>query len=306
MAVSSGFFNSKDHDRKYDAEQISGLFEGIINDGVYESVGNIFRVAATTGMNVTVDTGRAWFNSRWTLNDALIVLTVPTAEQVLDRIDAVVLEVNNLDTVRENAIKIIKGTPGSAPGKPTLSKTGDIYQYPLAYITVKAGVTTITQPDIENAVGTSECPFVTGIIKTIDIDGLILQWSTQFNLMFAELEAMIAQAASQTLLDKSVTFPKLANDAVKRVVTNKTVLVADFVSDETYSDYSYRAAITINGVTSDMIPEVMFDVEDAINGIYAPVAKTYDGGVYIYASVPPSENLVIPTIIVWREGAGTW
>ena len=306
MALTSGFFNSKNHDRLYDATQISTLFEGLINDGVYQGVGHIFKVSASNGMNVTVDTGRAWFNNTWTRNDALIVLTVPTAEQVLKRIDAVVIEVNSLDTVRNNSIKIVKGTPASNPAKPSLTKNDDVHQYPLAYITVDPNVTVITQQKIQNAVGTSACPFVTGIIDTLDIDDLIAQWSSEFNVLFAELEDMIAQAASQTILDKSVTFPKLANDAIKRVVTNKVVAKADFKSDNTYTDYPYRAAIAVNGVTINMIPEIIFDVVDAIGGNYSPVAQTYNGGVYIYAASPPDNNLTIPTIIVWREGVGTW
>lgn len=306
MALTSGFFNSKNHDRLYDATQISTLFEGLINDGVYQGVGNIFKVSASNGMNVTVDTGRAWFNNTWTRNDALIVLTVPTAEQVLKRIDAVVIEVNSLETVRNNSIKIVKGTPASNPAKPSLTKNDDVHQYPLAYITVDPNVTVITQQKIQNAVGTSACPFVTGIIDTLDIDNLIAQWSSEFNVLFAELEDMIAQAASQTILDKSVTFPKLANDAIKRVVTNKVVAKADFISDNTYTDYPYRAAIAVNGVTINMIPEIIFNVVDAISGNYSPVAQTYNGGVYIYAASPPDNNLTIPTIIVWREGVGTW
>ena len=306
MALTSGFFNSKNHDRLYDATQISTLFEGLINDGVYQGVGNIFKVSASNGMNVTVDTGRAWFNNTWTRNDALIVLTVPTAEQVLKRIDAVVIEVNTLETVRNNTIKIVKGTPASNPSKPSLIKNDDVHQYPLAYITVDPNVTVITQQKIQNAVGTSACPFVTGIIDTLDIDNLIAQWSSEFNVLFAELEDMIAQAASQTILDKSVTFPKLANDAIKRVVTNKVVAKEAFTSNNTYADYPYRASIAINGVTTDMIPEIIFDVTDAISGNYSPVAQTYNGGVYIYAASPPDNNLTIPTIIVWREGVGTW
>ena len=306
MALTSGFFTSKNHDRLYDATQISTLFEGLINDGVYQGVGHIFKVSASNGMNVTVDTGRAWFNNTWTRNDALIVLTVPTAEQVLKRIDAVVIEVNSLDTVRNNTIKIVKGTPASNPAKPSLTKNDDVHQYPLAYITVDPNVTVITQQKIQNAVGTSACPFVTGIIDTLDIDDLIAQWSSEFNVLFAELEDMIAQAASQTILDKSVTFPNLANDAIQRVASNKVVAKADFKSDNTYTDYPYRAAIAVNGVTTNMIPEIIFNVVDAISGNYSPVAQTYNGGVYIYAASPPDNNLTIPTIIVWREGVGTW
>lgn len=258
MALTSGFFNSKNHDRLYDATQISTLFEGLINDGVYQGVGHIFKVSASNGMNVTVDTGRAWFNNTWTRNDALIVLTVPTAEQVLKRIDAVVLEVNSLDTVRNNTIKIVKGTPASNPAKPSLTKNDDVHQYPLAYITVDPNVTVITQQKIQNAVGTSACPFVTGIIDTLDIDDLIAQWSSEFNVLFAELEDMIAQAASQTIIDGSVTRAKLAKDAlyspIRIVQSDSNVVSSDIGATIRTGGSASAIKVTLTQAVSHAMP----------------------------------------------------
>lgn len=258
MALTSGFFNSKNHDRLYDATQISTLFEGLINDGVYQGVGNIFKVSASNGMNVTVDTGRAWFNNTWTRNDALIVLTVPTAEQVLKRIDAVVIEVNSLETVRNNTIKIVKGTPASNPAKPSLTKNDDVHQYPLAYITVDPNVTVITQQKIQNAVGTSACPFVTGIIDTLDIDDLIAQWSSEFNVLFAELEDMIAQAASQTIIDGSVTRAKLAKDAlyspIRMVQSDSNVVSSDIGATIRTGGSASAITVTLTQAVSHAMP----------------------------------------------------
>lgn len=39
-----GFYNSQDHDRVYDANDFSAIFNGIINDGVFMSVGDKFNV----------------------------------------------------------------------------------------------------------------------------------------------------------------------------------------------------------------------------------------------------------------------
>ena len=276
MALTSGFFNSKNHDRLYDATQISTLFEGLINDGVYQGVGHIFKVSASNGMNVTVDTGRAWFNNTWTRNDALIVLTVPTAEQVLKRIDAVVIEVNSLETVRNNTIKIVKGTPASNPAKPSLTKNDDVHQYPLAYITVDPNVTVITQQKIQNAVGTSACPFVTGIIDTLDIDDLIAQWSSEFNVLFAELEDMIAQAASQTLIDKSVTEPKIANNAVvTRTVKDGSVTRAKLAQDALVSPLKFFSGNSYTIAAEDIGRTIMNDFTSGDNN-EKTVNLTYD------------------------------
>ena len=181
MSVTYGFYNSKNNDRRYDAVQMSSIFDGIICDGIMQHVGNAMMVNASVGMAVNVGTGRAWFNHTWTLNDALLPLTVPESEVVLNRIDAVVLEVDSRESVRANDIKIIKGTPSSEPVKPTMAREDDRWQYPLAYIRVNSGVTSIQQADITNAVGTSECPFVTAPLEVMSIDALIAQWKDQWD-----------------------------------------------------------------------------------------------------------------------------
>lgn len=186
MSFASGFFNSVDHDRLYDATDISRLFDGLIRDGIFASIGDCLVVKQSNQMNVTVGTGRAWFNHTWSYNDALYPVTIPPSEILMDRIDAVVLEINSVESVRANSIKLIKGTPSSTPTKPSLTNTKEVHQYPLAYVTVGKEVTSIRQADIENCVGTSVCPFVTGILEVISIEQLIPQWKDILNRFVEE------------------------------------------------------------------------------------------------------------------------
>lgn len=186
MSFASGFFNSVDHDRLYDATDISRLFDGLIRDGIFASIGDCLVVKQSNQMNVTVGTGRAWFNHTWSYNDALYPVTIPPSEILMDRIDAIVLEINSVEAVRANSIKLIKGTPSSTPTKPALTNTKEVHQYPLAYVTVGKEVTSIRQADIENCVGTSVCPFVTGILEVISIEQLIPQWKDILNRFVEE------------------------------------------------------------------------------------------------------------------------
>lgn len=186
MSFASGFFNSVDHDRLYDATDISRLFDGLIRDGIFASIGDCLVVKQSNQMNITVGTGRAWFNHTWSYNDALYPVTIPPSEILMDRIDAVVLEINSVESVRANSIKLIKGTPSSTPAKPSLTNTKEVHQYPLAYVTVGKEVTSIRQADIENCVGTSACPFVTGILEVISIEQLIPQWKDILNRFVEE------------------------------------------------------------------------------------------------------------------------
>lgn len=178
--VTSGFFNAIDHDRTYSATQISSIFDGIIRDGILDSYGKCFIVEPNDGMIVNVGTGRAWFNHTWTLNDSAVGITIAQSELLLNRIDAIVLETNSDISVRANTIKYIQGEPATQPAKPELINDVTIHQYPLAYITVNAGVTEITASNIENMVGSEATPFANGLMEQITTDKLYTQWASQF------------------------------------------------------------------------------------------------------------------------------
>ncbi len=192
MAFTCGFFNSENGDRKYNAEQMSAIFDGIIADGVFTTIGDHLAVSAGTGMQVLVGTGKAWFDHTWNVNDAAYPLAIAASDVTLSRIDAIVLETNHSDSVRLNKLRVVQGTVASSPVKPTLTNSEKVHQHPLAWVTVAPGVTQIAASAIENAVGTSACPFVTGIIATTDIDDLFAQWNGEFDEWFDNLKAQLS------------------------------------------------------------------------------------------------------------------
>lgn len=212
MSVSSGFFNSLNGDRKYNAAQMSAIFDGLIIDGVFASIGSAFAVKAAGGLTVNVGIGKAWFDHTWTVNDSILPMTAPEAEVLLDRIDAVVLEVNGMESVRNNTIKFVKGNPSSAPSRPTLTNEGNVHQYPLCYIYRKYGTAVINQADITPMVGTESTPFVTGILQTISLDELLGKWQDELDRFTdarsKEVDDWIAQEES----DFTAWFNKMKAD----------------------------------------------------------------------------------------------
>jgi hypothetical protein len=212
MSVSSGFFNSLNGDRKYNAAQMSAIFDGLIIDGVFASIGTAFAVKAAGGLTVNVGIGKAWFDHTWTVNDSILPMTAPEAEVILDRIDAVVLEVNGMESVRNNTIKFVKGNPSSAPSRPTLTNEGNVHQYPLCYIYRKYGTAVINQADITPMVGTESTPFVTGILQTISLDELLGKWQDELDRFTdarsKEVDDWIAQEES----DFTAWFNKMKAD----------------------------------------------------------------------------------------------
>lgn len=214
MSLTCGFYPSLNGDRKYGTVDLSRLFDGIINDGVFMSIGDALMVKPGGGTTILVGAGRAWFHHSWTYNDADLPIVLEDADVTLNRIDTVIHEVDASESVRQNSIKVITGAASSSPERPALTNSDDICQTPLAYIYRPANSTEITAANITNVIGTSECPFVTGILETIETDALIVQWHTRFEELFAQLETSIEQAVGGTIIDASVTTSKLANQSV--------------------------------------------------------------------------------------------
>jgi len=71
---------------------------------------------------------------------------------------------------------------------------------------------------------------------------------------------------------------------------------SDWVSDSTYSDYSYKCDLDCSGVTASMFATVVFSLTDSQSGNYANVCDTGSGIVTIYSKV--NDSITIPTIIV--------
>lgn len=194
MTVTSGFFNSQNHDRLYDAEQLSSIFDGVILDGVYQGYGDAFQVVPYEDADntVIVKTGRAWFDHTWILNDSDFSIAIAPPNSALDRYDAIVLDIDKTLSVRKNEIKYIQGQYSSSPEYPTLIKSELHNQYPICYIQVLRGQSAPIEPQyIINKVGTSDCPLVTGVLETMDSDMFTQQMEGKFNDWFEGIKSSL-------------------------------------------------------------------------------------------------------------------
>lgn len=275
MAVTYGFYNSLNKDRVYNAEQMSSIFNGIITDGVFSTVGDALMPIAGTGMQVIVKTGRAWFNSTWTLNDAQLPLDIETADVSLTRIDAIVLEVNSAIESRVNSIKIVKGTPSANPAKPTMAASETLHQYALGYVTVAANVTSITGENIEVNVGKTGCPFITSVLQQVVIDDLFNQWTVEFETWFANIQAQLSGDVAANLQRQiDVNAANIALKLDKSAKASKEA-VYNGVSDDTYITPKSLGSIC------EKVGDVRFSVRDSIDDSWLLAdGSTFDVSVY--------------------------
>lgn len=206
MTYTSGFFNSVNHDRTYDADTFGSMFDGVINDGVFRTWGDGMVVTAVGGMTVAVGTGRAWFNHTWTVVTADERLTLAASSPSMPRIDAVVLRVDKSTSVRRNRIYIKQGQASGSPSRPQLENTSTVREYVLADIRVNNGATAISQSNITNQIG-RDTPFAELVNNTFDSANLIKQWESQFQdfIRNSTLDPKVLSPISNAMIDQMFT-----------------------------------------------------------------------------------------------------
>lgn len=268
------------------------------SSGVFGADGKAAVAPVLDAMAVTVSDGDGWISNDnadgvvWWIdnekaNGSKLQLTVDMADAVLPRIDRVVVSWQTTNYVALPEVTILKGKAASNPVAPALTNNNVLRQISLASIRIPAGSTAITSAMItDERLNPSVCGLVT---NGISIDTSVMQ--SQFEALLDYIQNELADLETGTGVE------------LKKVQQNNvSVPVSAFVENATYEEQGYgiRAAVAIDGVINSMIPEVIFGMADAVSGNFSPVAETYNGGVYIYATEAPEATVTIPTIICWR------
>ena len=123
MAMKCGFFNSVNDDRTYNADDMSNYFEGLVSDGVYETVGDACVVKSLGGLTLSIGTGRAIINNKWVRIDSLQTVTI-TPHINLNRYDAICLRCDM--STRSIRIVVVSGTPATVPQVPSVNNNPQI------------------------------------------------------------------------------------------------------------------------------------------------------------------------------------
>lgn len=167
MALESGFFNSVNGDRLYNAEQMSRYFENILSNGIFKRVENCMRVSASSGMELTVSPGGGLINCRWFRSATPQTVTIPTAHAVLPRFDIVVARLNTSDEVRAITLEVVSGAPAETPAAPDPVRTASIHELVLALVYVPAGATAIVAANLTDVRNNDwYCGYVHSLVDT--------------------------------------------------------------------------------------------------------------------------------------------
>lgn len=142
----SGFFNNK---WALNQTNWAAYFSPSIPDGVMAGIGDEMLVYGnSSGMNVRVKTGECRVRSHRGVISSEAILDIESSDATYNRYDLVVARVTygNPSTM-EVAVKT--GTASASPEIPTATQTaGDIWEMPLAVVTVTHGAVTITAGNV--------------------------------------------------------------------------------------------------------------------------------------------------------------
>ena len=193
----------------YDAEDVS-TYLCTRTSGVYSKDSN-FAASITGTRQITIAPGLAWINyddfkgvsvcSRETT-----ALTVPDADNTLNRVDRVVLQFDTSDNL--TAIKLKPGTPAVAAQPPEILQNHNIYELGLCTISVPAGSSAITAADITDT-RTDEA--VCGVMRD-GVNGIpTAELQAQVAALLENLRQSIAHVDAQSFYSKAEVDALLKN-----------------------------------------------------------------------------------------------
>ena len=190
----------------YSAEDV-GIYLLTRTSGVYSKESN-FAVSITGTRQITIAPGLAWINYDDFKGVAVCsreenILTVPDADNTLNRVDRVVLQFDTSENI--TAIKLKTGTPAVAAQPPNILQNHNQYELGLCTISVPAGSSAVTIADITD---TRADEAVCGVMR----DGVTGIPTAQLQAQIAALLAQLRQ--SITNVDKQGFYSKEEVDAL--------------------------------------------------------------------------------------------
>lgn len=167
MALESGFFNSVNGDRLYNARDMSRYFENILSSGIFKRITDCFKVSAGEGMNLTVAPGAGLIDCQWFRSNAAEIVTIPAAHAILPRFDTVIARLDLNDEVRAITLMTVSGEPAETPLAPEPVRTTNVYDLVLALVYVPAGATSIVEANLTDVRANDwYCGYVRSLVDT--------------------------------------------------------------------------------------------------------------------------------------------
>ena len=282
------FYNSDNGDRIYDADSFSEWLRKFFTNGVFQ--GDL-QVSAKIGMQISVAPGYVNIGGKVRIFTTISTFTVENANPSYDRIDAVVVERN--DTDRDITLKIVTGNASLNPVAPVMVRANGIYQLCLAQITVRKGITEITQAAItDTRMNSSICGIVATAVDTLE--------TSQY---FAQLQDMIDRYNDMLNSAITGTTAGLLESKIKNLTKSVSLIISASGWSRTTTDVNGTAYYTATKQLAEVYdahPDIMIGATgllptEAEKKAFGAVSYVTVSGttLKLYAAKKPASNFVI-------------
>lgn len=170
MAFSYGFFNSKNLDRTYTAENFTEYLSSLICNGIQDNYGQCFQLTQNN-LKLIVGSGKAWIDGHYFISDTAYTFDLSAyVDESLPRYISIGICCNTGENYRSVGFEILSGTPATSPAIPSFTNT-DTKTYPtLCAVRIDADAAELSVTDYrenENYCGYVKC--ILGKCKVLEM-----------------------------------------------------------------------------------------------------------------------------------------
>ena len=218
MAFSFGFFNAKNLDRTYTAENFCDYLGSIICNGIQDNYGQCFKLTANK-LKLTIGSGKAWIDGHYFLSDTPYTYELSSyVNESLGRYLSVGICCNTGENYRKIEFEILTGTPATSPSIPRFKDTETKTYLTLCAVRIDAGATEIKVTDYRE--NTSYCGYVRCILGKCKVTDMMSQLAEiteqmkEYNTSILQLTNQVAELTTKVdeITGDVVSIGKCGND----------------------------------------------------------------------------------------------
>ena len=136
------------YDRQFGSSDLREVMKAYFGDGYFADEGTSMNVKASSGLDVTVQAGKVNMQGTLGYMDEDATVRLSNADKTYTRIDSIVARLDLSIDKRSIELYAKSGSASSSPTRPSLERTETVWELGLADVTLKAGVTEVTDADI--------------------------------------------------------------------------------------------------------------------------------------------------------------
>ena len=215
MAFSYGFFNAKNMDRVYTAEDFTGYLSSIICNGIFDTYGDCFSVTAADGLSVQIGSGKAWIDGHYFTSDSDYTLDLSIyMDESLSRYVTIGISCDTSDNVRACKLEVKSGTAATSPSIPVFTNTDAKTYLTLAAVYLKGGAKSITDSNIRDVRSDEKkCGYVKCVLGKCRVSEILSALSVYASTV-SDLSSQV-ETLTQTVSSLETRLDDFTSDVVK-------------------------------------------------------------------------------------------